>query len=61
MLSTFQTYFLLEGDIYALTTYTNGNNLKRIFRRIDFFFVLENPNLYSSCHECDIMLKIIKD
>lgn len=56
LMSAFQTYFLYEGEIFQLTTYSKPiENLKKAKTSdIDCFLVMGNENLYRSrkdCHE----------
>ncbi|CDW75308.1 UNKNOWN [Stylonychia lemnae] len=63
LLSAFQTFFVFEGDIYALTTYSCPLEKYGSFmmNEIDCFLVLGNENLYLSRKDCQETQKMIAE
>jgi hypothetical protein len=62
LLSAFQTFFVFQGDIFALTTYScplkkYSNNL---LNEIDCFLVLGNENLFLSRRDCEEAIELIE-
>eukprot|EP00347_Sterkiella_histriomuscorum_P011509 403372182 len=55
LLSAFQTFFVFEGEMYALTTYSCPLDKygDYMINEIDCFLVLGNENLYLSRKDCE--------
>ncbi len=62
LLSSFQTYFLFNGEIYQLTTYSQAITKldERLLKSTNCFLVLGNENLSSSRKECAVFAELIK-
>ena len=61
MLSAFQTYFMFEGEIYTLTTYSCPleKYATYMLNEIDCYLVLGNEHLYLSRKDCDALSEMI--
>ena len=61
LLSAFQTYFLFEDDIYALTTYSCPSDKYSAYmmNEIDCFLILGNESLYFARKDCESMHNLI--
>jgi hypothetical protein len=61
LLSAFQSYFVFEGNLYSLTTYSSP--LEKIsetsMNLINCFLILGNENLYYSRKDCHQMNGLI--
>lgn len=62
LMAAFQTYFLYNGEIYQLTTYSQAITKLdgRILKSTNCFLVLGNENLCSSRKECATFAELIK-
>ena len=62
LMSAFQTYFMFEGEIYALTTYSCPLEKygQYMLNEIDCYLALGNDNLHLSRKDCSAILDLIK-
>ena len=61
LMSAFQTYFMFDGDIYALTTYSCPLNKygSYMLNEIDCYLVLGNDHLYLSRKDCEGLNELV--
>lgn len=62
LLSAFQTYFMFEGEVYTLTTYSCPleKYATYMLNEIDCYLILGNENLYLSRKDCDAINEMIE-
>ncbi len=62
-MAAFQTFFLFNGEIFQLTTYSQvlkPKDYERTIKLVDCLLVLGNENLHSSRKECLAFVDILK-